>query len=154
MAFFRRIFPWRYCLQQGYIATITTRNTRSHGNVPRHIIVATYPKAGEINWTITQLLIQDIKSILFQIYIFLCNYATKPHCLIRLSFYTCTWHKVCILRLPQRVSGWYFRYHLDAGNRLGIDKNIVRHTAHTIVSWPNPKQWLMIHTSGLMMIIR
>ena len=33
-------------------------------------------------------------------------------------------------------------------------KNIVRHTAHTIVSWPNPKQWLMIHTSGLMMIIR
>ena len=33
-------------------------------------------------------------------------------------------------------------------------KNIVRHTAHTIVSWPNPKQWLMINTSGLMMIIR
>ena len=23
-------------------------------------------------------------------------------------------------------------------------KNIVKHTAHTIVSWPNPKQWLMI----------
>ena len=35
-----------------------------------------------------------------------------------------------------------------------IHKNIVRYTAHTIVSWPNPKQWLMIHTSGLMMIIR
>ena len=35
-----------------------------------------------------------------------------------------------------------------------IHKNIVRHTAHTIVSWPNPKQWLMINTSGLMMIIR
>ena len=34
------------------------------------------------------------------------------------------------------------------------NKNIVRHTAHTIVSWPNPKQWLMIHTSGLIMIIR
>ena len=33
-------------------------------------------------------------------------------------------------------------------------KNIVRHTAHTIVPWPNPKQWFMIHTSGLMMIIR
>ena len=33
-------------------------------------------------------------------------------------------------------------------------KNIVKHTVHTIVSWPNPKQWLMIHTSGLMMIIR
>ena len=32
-------------------------------------------------------------------------------------------------------------------------KNIVRHTAHTIVSWPNSKQWLVIHTSDLMMII-
>ena len=39
-------------------------------------------------------------------------------------------------------------------NRPLMNKNIVRHTAHTIVSWPNPKQWLMIHTSGLMMIIR
>ena len=36
--------------------------------------------------------------------------------------------------------------------RFSSHKNIVRHTAHTIVSWPNPKQWLMIHTSGLMMI--
>ena len=29
-----------------------------------------------------------------------------------------------------------------------------RHTAHTIVSWPNPKQWVIIHASDLMMIIR
>ena len=29
-----------------------------------------------------------------------------------------------------------------------------RHTAHTIVSWPNPKQWVIVHTSDLMMIIR
>ena len=42
---------------------------------------------------------------------------------------------------------WYF-------SMVHSHKNIVRHTAHTIVSWPNPKQWLMIHTSGLMMIIR
>ena len=28
--------------------------------------------------------------------------------------------------------------------RFQKNKNIVRHTAHTIVSWPNPKQWLMI----------
>ena len=34
------------------------------------------------------------------------------------------------------------------------NKNIIRHTPHTIVSWPNLKQWLMIHTSDLMMIIR
>ena len=33
-------------------------------------------------------------------------------------------------------------------------KNIGRHTAHTVVSWPNPKQWVIVHTSDLMMIIR
>ena len=27
-------------------------------------------------------------------------------------------------------------------------KNIERRTAHTIVSWPNPKQWQMVHTSN------
>ena len=32
--------------------------------------------------------------------------------------------------------------------------NIERHTAHTIVSWPNPKQWIIVHTSDLMMMIR
>ena len=33
-------------------------------------------------------------------------------------------------------------------------KHIERHTAHTIVSWPNPEQWVMVHTSDFMMIIR
>ena len=33
-------------------------------------------------------------------------------------------------------------------------KNIERHTADTIVSCPNPKQWVIVHTSDLMMIIR
>ena len=33
-------------------------------------------------------------------------------------------------------------------------KNIERHTAHTIVSWHNPKQWVIVHTSDLMMMIR
>ena len=33
-------------------------------------------------------------------------------------------------------------------------KNIEWHTAHTIVSWPNPKQWVKVQTSDLMMIIR
>ena len=35
-----------------------------------------------------------------------------------------------------------------------FDRNIERHTADTIVSWPNPKQWVIVHTSDLMMIIR
>ena len=38
--------------------------------------------------------------------------------------------------------------------RLLAYKNIERHTAHTIVSWPNRKQWVIVHTSDLMMIIR
>ena len=33
-------------------------------------------------------------------------------------------------------------------------KNIEIHTAHTSVSRPNPKQWVIVHTSDLMMIIR
>ena len=34
-------------------------------------------------------------------------------------------------------------------------KNIERHTADTIVSWPNPKQqWIIVHSSDLMMLIR
>ena len=43
-----------------------------------------------------------------------------------------------------------------AVHTLGFRKltNIERHTAHTIVSWPNPKQWVIVHTSDLMMIIR
>ena len=35
-----------------------------------------------------------------------------------------------------------------------VHKNTDRHTAHTIVSWPNPKQWVIVHTSDSMMIIR
>ena len=35
-----------------------------------------------------------------------------------------------------------------------VQKNTERHTAHTIVSWPNPKQWVIVHTSDSMMIIR
>ena len=35
-----------------------------------------------------------------------------------------------------------------------IQKHIERHTTYTIVSWPNPKQWVIVHTSDLMMIIR
>ena len=35
-----------------------------------------------------------------------------------------------------------------------VHKNIKRHTVDTFVSWPNPKQWVIVHTSDLMMIIR
>ena len=41
-----------------------------------------------------------------------------------------THYDVIVVLMPKRVDQQY-------------GKNIVRHTAHTIVSWPNPKQWLM-----------
>ena len=54
---------------------------------------------------------------------------------------------------------WYgYRYHVTLCichlHNLWCHKNIERHTVHTIVSWPNPKQWVIVHTSDLMMIIR
>ena len=41
----------------------------------------------------------------------------------------------------------------NCGSKLNT-KNIERHTAHTIASWPYPKQWVIVHTYDLMMIIR
>ena len=35
-----------------------------------------------------------------------------------------------------------------------ITKNIERHTADTIVSWPNPKQWVIFHTNIVCLISR
>ena len=41
---------------------------------------------------------------------------------------------------------------LQIHEQFHVPKNIIRQTAHTIVSWPDPKQWLMIHTSDVMRI--
>ena len=53
-------------------------------------------------------------------------------------------------------SGFFFfltRHDLTLG-WFQKSKNIERHKAHIIVSWPNPKQRMIVHTSDLMMIIR
>ena len=50
------------------------------------------------------------------------------------------------------VQSWYIPFALQVWYHK--NKNIERHTAHTIGSWPNPKQWAIVHTSDLMMIIR
>ena len=39
-------------------------------------------------------------------------------------------------------------------NDCNEDKNIERRIAHILVSWPNPKQWIIVHISDLIMIIR
>ena len=46
---------------------------------------------------------------------------------------------VCSCQMNRRY------FHIDWLHR----KHIERHTAHTIVSWPNPKQWIIVHTSFL-----
>ena len=43
---------------------------------------------------------------------------------------------------------------MDTWRKISSRKYTERHTAHTIVSWPNRKQWVTVHTSDLMMIIR
>ena len=43
---------------------------------------------------------------------------------------------------------------VPSGNIYYKNKNIERHEAGTIVSWPNLKQWVIVHKSDLMMIIR
>ena len=71
------------------------------------------------------------------------------------------------LRLTKRLSeqswGWWIetpsrplRRHRNVMNlQLTCCDNIIaRNKAHAIVSWPNPKQWLMVHIADLMMIIK
>ena len=47
---------------------------------------------------------------------------------------------------------WSFRY-LYVPQWRPKAKNIERHTAHTIVSWPNPKQCIVVRTFDFMMMI-
>ena len=49
--------------------------------------------------------------------------------------------------------GWATHYFFSVMPQLNC-KNIEKHTAHTIIPLPNPKQWQIGDTSDLMMIIR
>ena len=42
----------------------------------------------------------------------------------------------------------------DESDNMQFHMNIWRHTVHTIVVWPNPKYWLIVYTSNLIMIMR
>ena len=48
----------------------------------------------------------------------------------------------------------YLTFITTRGSELGRKKNKKGHAAHIIVSWHNPKQWIIVHTSDLIMIIR
>ena len=65
-------------------------------------------------------------------------------------------HKVFYLFIVFKVASLALRNPYDCLGAIEVNlhKNIERHTAHTIVSWPNPKQWVIVNTSDLIMIIR
>ena len=82
------------------------------------------------------------------------------------------WEHICWASIISRVPSMVVMLHVSDRARFGantfrtrmshesnpsisrIHWNIERHTLHTIVSWPNPKQWVIVHTSYLMIIIR
>ena len=60
----------------------------------------------------------------------------------------CLFTELHIIFIETEISNWVrfiYQWHY---------KNIESRTACTIVPWPNPKQWVIVHTSDLMMIIR
>ena len=46
------------------------------------------------------------------------------------------------------------RHYKCPWSHLSHHKTTKRHTVHTNVSWPNPKQWVIVHTSDLVVIKR
>ena len=49
----------------------------------------------------------------------------------------------CIMKLIFLIENFYISTQISLAcvTNSPINKNIKRHTAHIIVSWPNPKQW-------------
>ena len=70
-----------------------------------------------------------------------CNFMT-----VQIQIRWNPWPFINSILTPCRVS--YCIPHIS------LHKNIERHTEDTIVSWPNPTQWVIVHTSDLMMMIR
>ena len=66
-------------------------------------------------------------------------YRSQRGCVLGLTFLWLSWGTWKSLQL--------WAWHLKGSEEY-------RKTADTILSWPNPKQWVIVHTSDLMMIIR
>ena len=87
----------------------------------------------------------NLHRALYKCVLMLIEYISRWICITKCEYRTSTTPLVLILDKCQ--SQTYF------GCR-SCDKTIERHTVDTIVSWPNPKQWVIVHTSDLMMIKR
>ena len=64
-----------------------------------------------------------------------------------------TWAACHLKSQETRLFSTACQCQLQRLNKAPINWLTERHTAHNIVSLPNPKQWVIVHTSDLMMII-
>ena len=79
---------------------------------------------------------------------FLCQVPTDDKLLLAQLM---AWNSICIL---SALADIILQRHNAVLQMTYNHKNTERHTAHTIVSWPNPKQWATVHTSDLTMIVK
>ena len=85
-----------------------------------------------------------------------CNYLSKSELQLEvrtwMSYYT-PYEAMNVITYPYpNLSSMSLFQLIDVSKR--AYKNTERHTAHTIVSWPNPREWVIVHTYDLMMMIR
>ena len=78
---------------------------------------------------------------------------TKMYARYQSSLGYLAWHYCCMSVTEGKIRGKYHQETNVPRSNLAmsrIHKNKERHTAHAIISWPNPKQWMIVHTSGFM----
>ena len=72
-----------------------------------------------------------------------------PHFIMDVITYPCWDYIINYKNIENNI-----KRHTVYTNYKNIENNIKRHAAYTIVSWPIPKQWVIVHTSDLMMMIK
>ena len=108
------------------------------------------PKTITLDPTHWRLVIQKEAIFWANVDTILCHHMVKP------GHYDLTSAiKRCFIDIVKFIWFWFIAV-LDIANKQTkiYDKTILRHTAHTIKSWPIPKQWQMIHSFNLMRMIR
>ena len=136
-----------YLMFNTHAANVSTQGiyTKPPSNVPTNISITI---AQIKQWHCDILLIVGKPGLhgvlVFPLYVYLVTYIRT----------TRIWIQTC-----RKQNVRYARFGLDLSelfiSSCGCDffftnkknKNIERHTAHAIVSWPNPEQWVIIHTN-------
>ena len=83
----------------------------------------------------------------------LVNTYTNMYARYQSSLGYLAWHYCCMSVTEGKIRGKYHQETNVPRSNLAISrihKNKERHTAHAIISWPNPKQRMIVHISGFM----